>query len=128
MFKKKVKIQNKRCFDNIFESKYIIKEELQKIQDRMQREEYTLYLVREENEKMVECHDIITKEEIYWRQRSRSVWLNEGDKNTIFSHFSTLKHREKTRISNLKKGILKITEEKEILEEMVSFFFYSDNF
>ena len=65
--KKKVKIWNKRCFGNIFDNKSIIKEELQLIQDRIQREGYSMDLAMEENEKMVKYHDIITKEEIYWR-------------------------------------------------------------
>ena len=88
----------------------------------IQREGYTLDLVRDENEKMVEYHDIVTKEEIYWRQRCRLVWLNEGDRNTNFIHLSTLKHRVKNCIWNLKKGSLNITEEKDISEEMVSFY------
>lgn len=71
---------------------------------------------------MAQYHDIITKEEIYWSQRSGLIWLNEGDKNTRFFHLSTLKHREKTHISHLKKGDLKITEDKDIMEEMVAFF------
>lgn len=50
------------------------------------------------------------------------VWLNEGDKNTRFFHLSTLKYRAKNQISNLKRGNIKIFEEKEISEEMVSFF------
>ena len=40
----------------------------------------------------------------------------------IFFHLSTLKHRAKTSISNLKKRSLKIIEKKDISEEMVSFF------
>ena len=52
--KKNVKIWNKICFCNIFENKSIIKEDLQKIQERIQKEGYTLDLVKEENEKLVE--------------------------------------------------------------------------
>lgn len=37
-------------------------------------------------------------------------------------HLSTLEHRAKTRISSLNKCSMKLTKEKEISEEMVSFF------
>lgn len=81
-----------------------------------------MHLVKEENEKLVEYHDIIYKEEIYWRQRYRSIWLKEGDRNTKIFHLSTLKHSAKNRISGLTKGRHQITNEKEISNEMVSFF------
>ena len=112
----------KECFGNIFEIKEKIKEDLHKIQDTIQIDGYNPDLVSKENEKMAQYHDIITKEEIYWRKRSRSTWLNEGDKNTQFFHLSTLKHRTKTHISFLKKGDLKLSEDREIKDEMISFF------
>ena len=119
--KKEVKIWNKNCFGNIFQNKTAIKEDIQKIQDKIQKDGYTPDLITEENEKLVQYHDIITKEEIYWRQISRLIWLSEGDKNTKFFHLSTLKHRAKTHISHLKKGDLKITEDKDIIAKMSHF-------
>ena len=71
--KKKVEVWNKRCFGNILYNKSKIKEDLQMIQEIIQQEGYTMHLVTRENEKMVEYHDIVTKEEICWRQRSRSI-------------------------------------------------------
>ena len=81
-------------------------------------------LVKEENEKLVEYHDIISKEETYSRQRSRSIRLEEGDRNTKKIHLSTLKQRGKNHIPSLTKGTHQITNEQEIYDEMVFLFFY----
>ena len=82
--KREAKTQNKNSFGNIFENKSVIKEEILKTQDKIQKVGYSPDLLIEENEKLAKYHDIITKEEIYWRQRSRQLWLSEGDKNTNF--------------------------------------------
>ncbi|XP_031127667.1 uncharacterized protein LOC116029767 [Ipomoea triloba] len=43
----------------------------------------------------VELRTLLTQEEIYWRQRSKQLWLKEGDSNTKYFHrFAS--HRRKT--------------------------------
>lgn len=37
--------------------------------------------------------ELESREEVYWQQRSRQVWLQSGDKNTAFFH-NKAKHRE----------------------------------
>lgn len=40
-------------------------------------------------------------EEVAWRQRSRAVWLKEGDKNTKFSHETMNYHKRYNNIDSL---------------------------
>lgn len=82
---------------------------------------YLKELVKEENEKLVKYHDIISKEGTFWRQRSRSIWLEEGDRNTKVFHLTMMKHRAKNRISILSRGRDKITNENERERESVSY-------
>ncbi|WJZ96624.1 hypothetical protein VitviT2T_015290 [Vitis vinifera] len=44
----------------------------------------------------------VLMEEISWRQKSREVWLKEGDKNTGFFHKMANSHRRKNCLSKIK--------------------------
>lgn len=48
-----------------------------------------------------ELTELWHKKEIFWQQRSRITWLNDGDKNSKFFHFIALKRRQRNRISGL---------------------------
>ncbi|KAG5563042.1 hypothetical protein RHGRI_005701 [Rhododendron griersonianum] len=41
------------------------------------------------------------KEEMFWKQKSRVTWLNNGDKNTKFFHASVMRRRACNRISGI---------------------------
>ncbi|XP_074374872.1 uncharacterized protein LOC141716338 [Apium graveolens] len=43
-----------------------------------------------------------TSEEIFWRQRSKQLWLQSGDKNTRYFHSSCTARRRTNRIHRLK--------------------------
>ena len=45
-----------------------------------------------------EINTILYHEEIHWRQRSRSIWLQVGDKNTKFFHQKTSQRCQKNNI------------------------------
>ncbi|XP_058756323.1 uncharacterized protein LOC131629558 [Vicia villosa] len=49
-----------------------------------------------------ELSEILNKEEMMWFQRSRTMWLADGDRNTKYYHMKTLARRRKNKIVMLK--------------------------
>ena len=71
-----------------------------------------------------EWDELCTREEVYWRQKSRELWLQEGDRNTKFFHATAKQKRaSKTifQINDADTGV-SITNENLIREEGVKFF------
>jgi hypothetical protein len=55
-----------------------------------------------EEKKIVErLAEVLHREEVMWRQRSRVQWLAEGDKNTRFFHLRASQRKKKNRVSEL---------------------------
>ena len=102
--KRMIKVWNKMDFGHIFHDKEDLTIKLISIQDNIQQEGYNELNIEAELSILSDLHNIISKEEKFWRQRSRINWLKEGDQNTKFFHLSTLKHRENNRILGIKKG------------------------
>ena len=55
----------------------------------------------------MEVNEVLTKEEIMWKQRSRVEWLQNGDRNTKFFHTVASQRQCKNRIEGLRdsKGV-----------------------
>ena len=51
-----------------------------------------------------EINTILYHDELHWRQRSRSVWLKAGDKNTQFFHQRASHRRRKNNILGIFYG------------------------
>ena len=61
-----------------------------------------------------EINELLHHEEVFWRQRSRSIWLLVGDKNTKFFHQRVSQQRRKNNIVGLydREGEWHIDEDK----------------
>jgi len=74
------------------------------------------------DELLLKYEELIKKEEISWRQKSRALWLKEGDKNTKFFHKTANAHR---RYNNIDQLVIQgeVTQEPNIInEEIVDYY------
>jgi len=83
-------------------------------------------LTEEEIEKkptlFMEYEGCLKNEEVAWRQRSRALWLKEGDRNTKFFHQTANAHKRYNHIDQLEVQGENITEPNRIKEEIISFY------
>lgn len=122
IIKAKIKSWNKEFFGDIFKNKIQVKAEIKYVQDRIQEVGLTEDLRMAENDLLSKYHSIISNKETFWRQRSKALFLKEGDKNTCFFHLTTLKHRAANRISRLNCNKDILTEDYDIRKEALEHF------
>jgi hypothetical protein len=61
-------------------------------------------------------------EETSWRQKSRALWLKEGDKNTKFFHRVANSHRKFNQVDSLNINGIISRNPAEIKEHLVHFY------
>ncbi|XP_068309652.1 uncharacterized protein [Pyrus communis] len=59
------------------------------------------FLSKLEDELISEYNEVLNEEAIFWHQKSRLMWLQEGDRNTNFFHLTTIVRRRRNRIEGL---------------------------
>ena len=57
---------------------------------------------RIEEELQVELSKWLARTEVLWKQKSRELWLKEGDRNTKIFHLSTIIRRRRNHIDAIK--------------------------
>ncbi|GKU88725.1 hypothetical protein SLEP1_g2954 [Rubroshorea leprosula] len=79
----------------------------------------------EEKQLLVETEEWLEREEILWRQRSRDIWLQEGDRNTRFFHMRASRRRERNTVGKLLKDDGQWTDNPAEIRSIASSYFES---
>jgi hypothetical protein len=72
------------------------------------------------------CHsmdELLYREEMMWLQRSRIVWLKEGDRNTKYFHHKVAARAKKNKIKRSKGDDGRTTHDKKEMETLATKFF-----
>ena len=94
---------NKTHFGNVFHRKTYLLAILRGIQMALARKP-SAYLYSLENQLTQEYNIVLHQEYLYWRLKSRIMWLNYGDVNTKYFHLRTIQRHTHSRVITLKDG------------------------
>ncbi|RVW37380.1 hypothetical protein CK203_087736 [Vitis vinifera] len=121
--KSKLKEWNTRVFGDLRERKKHILTDLGRI-DRIEQEgNLNLEVVSERILRRKELEDLLLKEEVQWRQKSRVKWIKEGDCNSKFFHRVATGRRSRKFIKSLISERGETLNNIEVIsEEIVNFF------
>jgi exonuclease III len=99
-----------------------IQKALERHQSILEESPVTQDLLNRESELQRKYHKSCREEEIYWRVKSRALWLRDGDKNTSFFHKQAQARKIYNSISEIQMQDQVIKDFKGIKEAAHSFF------
>ncbi|XP_057819150.2 uncharacterized protein LOC131032212 [Cryptomeria japonica] len=114
--KNKIKMWNVVSFKNNFAKKIRVEEELDRINNMVIEKGMTNEEFYAENSLKAELVEILLREEMFWQDKSRELWIDAGDSNSKFFHASLKAKRNKNRINQLMDDSGKMVGKAEELE------------
>lgn len=118
-----IKEWNTSSFQKIFQAKSQIENKIKDlniliIQKGIDQNTYKL-----QKELNAHLQEILATEELFWKQKSRETWLQEGDRNTKYFHALVKMRRSHNLICQIKNGEGNIiVDANKIQQQAVSFF------
>ncbi|XP_059077196.1 uncharacterized protein LOC131876295 [Cryptomeria japonica] len=97
----RLKRWNKQCFGNLQAQKLVAQSKLDSITRQIRDQGLTSDLSIAESLALKGLEEWELWEEIFWKQKSRIDWLQEGDRNIAFFHNSVKARRQGNSISSL---------------------------
>lgn len=121
--KEQLKIWNRDSFKNIFVKKLFLENNLASLNERVIEVGMDEMACAKEKELNSIYKEILAREEVFWRQKSRETWLRNGDQNMKFFHKSVKARHARNRIFFIFDGQGRLlTTADHINKEAVNFF------
>ena len=97
----RLKQWNEQCFGNLQKHLREAQARLDSVTRQIRDQGMTQDFISEESSALREVEEWELREEIFWKQKSRVDWLQEGDRNTAFFHNTVKARRSGNSITSL---------------------------
>ena len=122
VLKAKLKEWNKDIFGKVEYRKDLALEQVEFWDAKEKISRLSLEELEARKEAREEYKKWVLLEEITWRQKSKEVWLKEGDRNTSFFHKMANAHKRRNNVDKIRINGVWLTEENGIKEGIVNAF------
>lgn len=122
LLKEDIKLWNREVFGNVRLNTTKYMEEVRRLDEKESRVGLTREEKRGRGVKRGEIGLRLMQEEISWRQKSRALWLREGNSNTKFFHTVASTHRRINHIGKIEVGGVVFEDDREVRGAISEFY------